>query len=307
MSIESDFIWMDGELVPFDQAKVHVLSHTLHYGLGVFEGIRSYEQAPGVGGVFKLDAHLRRLFDSAKMCLINVPFTYDQVRDACLETLRVNHLTEAYIRPIIFLGAGQMGLGARNNQVHVAVAVWRWGAYMGDEGLARGIRAGTSSFTRHAVNSNMQRAKVIGHYVNSILARYEANMNGFDEAVMLDHNGYVAEGTGENLFAMRNGKIKTPSITNILGGITRKTTIQILRELDYPVIETQFGRDLLYVADEVFMTGTAAEITPVREIDHRRVGEGTVGPITKQVQDMYLSGVRGDVDWMREFITRYEV
>lgn len=307
MSITSDYIWMDGDLVPFDQAKVHVLSHTLHYGLGVFEGIRSYEQSPGVGGIFKLDAHLERLFDSAKMCMMKVPFTYDQLREACIETLRVNKLTEAYIRPLIFFGAGQMGLGARNNQVHVAVGVWKWGAYMGDEGLENGIRAGTSSFTRHAVNSNLQRAKVIGHYVNSILARYEANDNGYDEAIMLDHNGYVAEGTGENLFAIRREKIKTPSITNILGGITRKTSIQILKKMDYEVIETQFGRDLLYVADEVFMTGTAAEVTPVREVDHRIVGDGTPGAVTLAVQDTYLRGVRGEVEWMRPFITRYEV
>ena len=303
---------MDGDLVPFDQATVHVLSHTLHYGLGVFEGIRAYEQAPGVGGVFKLDDHLERLFDSAKMCMIKVPFSYDQLRDACLETLRINRLTEGYIRPLIWLGSGQMGLGARGNQVHVGIAVWKWGAYLG-EGLTKGIRAGTSSFTRHAVNSNLQRAKVTGHYVNSILARYEANKNGYDEAIMLDHNGYVAEGTGENLFAMRRGKIKTPSITNILGGITRKTAIQILHELGYPVIETQFGRDLLYVADEVFMTGTAAEITPVIEVDHRVVGapnelgEGSPGALTLQIQDIYLRGVRGQVDWMRPFITRFEV
>ena len=307
MSVRSEVIWMDGEFVPYDDAKVHVLSHTLHYGLGVFEGIRSYEQTPGIGGVFKLQEHLERLFDSAKMCQIPMPYDYATLHDACIETLRRNKLSSAYIRPLVFLGSGQMGLGARNNQVHVAIAVWRWGAYMGDEGLMNGIRAGTSSFTRHAVNSNLQRAKVIGHYVNSILARYEANDNGYDEAIMLDHNGYVAEGTGENLFAIRHGVVKTPSITNILGGITRKTSIQILNELGYAVQETQFGRDALYVADEVFMTGTAAEVTPVREIDHRVVGDGTAGPLTKQVQDIYLRGVRGEVPWMREFITRYEV
>lgn len=307
MSIKSDLIWMDGELVPYENATVHVLSHTLHYGLGVFEGIRSYEQAPGVGGVFKLDEHLERLFDSAKMCQLKVPFTVDQIRDACLQTLKANKLTEAYIRPLIWLGSGQMGLGARGNQVHVGIAVWKWGAYMGDEGLKKGIRAGTSSFTRHAVNSNLQRAKVIGHYVNSILARYEANDNGYDEAIMLDHNGYVAEGTGENLFAVRKGVIKTPSITNILGGITRKTAIEILTEMGYEVDETQFGRDALYVADEVFMTGTAAEVTPIREIDHREIGNGAPGELTLAVQDTYLRGVRGQVDWMRPRITRYEV
>jgi branched-chain amino acid aminotransferase len=307
MGIESDLIWMDGELVPYDQAKVHVLSHTLHYGLGVFEGIRSYEQSPGVGGVFKLEEHLERLFDSARMCMIKMPYDFETLRQACLETLRVNKLSEAYIRPIVFLGSGMMGLGARGNQVHVAIAVWKWGAYMGDEGLKRGIRAGTSSFTRHAVNSNLQRAKVIGHYVNSILARYEANDNGYDEAVMLDHNGYVAEGTGENLFAIKHGVVKTPSITNILGGITRKTAIQILEKQGYEVLETQFGRDALYVADEIFMTGTAAEVTPIREVDHRQVGPGYPGEVTLRVQDTYLRGVRGEVDWMRDFITPYEV
>ena len=306
MSIRSEVIWMDGEFVPYDEAKVHVLSHTMHYGLGVFEGIRAYEQPDGLGGVFKLDEHLERLFDSAKMCQIPMPYDFATLHDACIETLRRNKLVGAYIRPLVFLGSGQMGLGARGNQVHVAIAVWPWGAYLGEDGMNNGIRAGTSSFTRHAVNSNLQRAKVIGHYVNSILARYEANDNGYDEAVMLDHNGYVAEGTGENLFAIRHGVVKTPSITNILGGITRKTAMQILAELGYDVIETQFGRDALYVADEVFMTGTAAEVTPIREIDHRQIGLGKPGPLTKQVQDIYLRGVRGHVPWMREFITRYE-
>jgi len=307
MSIRSEVIWMDGHFVPYDQAKVHVLAHTLHYGLGVFEGIRAYEQSAGVGGVFKLDEHLRRLYDSAKMCQIKMPFECAELRDACIETLRRNHLPSAYIRPLVFLGSGQMGLGARDNQVHVTIAVWPWGAYLGEEGMRNGIRAGTSSFTRHAVNSNLQRAKVTGHYVNSILARYEANDNGYDEAIMLDHNGYVAEGTGENLFAIRNGVIKTPAIMNILGGITRKTAIQILNELGYTVAETQFGRDALYVADEVFMTGTAAEITPIREVDRRTVGTGEPGELTKQVQDIYLRGVRGEVPWMREFITRYDL
>ncbi|MCB9746009.1 MAG: branched-chain amino acid transaminase [Alphaproteobacteria bacterium] len=302
MSIRSEFIWMDGEFVPFDQAKVHVLSHTLHYGLGVFEGIRCYEQPDGKPGVFRLDEHLRRLFDSAKMCLIDVPYSYDEVKAACCETITRNGLTDAYIRPLIYLGSGAMGLGAKN-QVHVSIAVWRWGAYMGEDGMENGIKAGTSSFTRHAVNSNLQRAKVIGHYVNSILARYEANENGYQEAIMLDHNGYVAEGTGENLFAVRDGLVKTPSITNILGGITRKTVIEILRKTGYEVTETMFGRDALYIADEVFMTGTAAEVTPIREIDRRTVGEGRPGPVTKMVQDTYLRGVRGEVDWMREMIT----
>ena len=303
MGIESKFIWMDGRLVPYADAQVHVLSHTLHYGLGVFEGIRCYQQDDGEGGIFALDAHLRRLFDSAKMCRLPMPFDLATVREACLETLRANEMTAAYIRPIVFLGHGAMGLGARTNQVHVAVAVWEWGAYLGAEGMAQGIRAATSSFTRHHVNANLQRSKVIGHYVNSILARYEANDNGYDEAIMLDPQGYVAEGTGENLFVIRDGVVKTPPVVNILGGITRRTCIDILKRDGISIAETNFGRDALYVADEVFMTGTAAEVTPIREIDRREVGPP--GPITKRVQEIYLDGVRGRVPWMAELIARY--
>jgi branched-chain amino acid aminotransferase len=301
MSIESGYIWMDGEMVPFADAKVHVLSHTLHYGLGVFEGIRSYIQPSGNGGVFKLDEHVRRLMDSAKMCRLEVPWSLEQVRDACIETLRANELDEAYIRPLLFLGMGGMGLGARNNPIHLAIIVWKWGAYLGEEGIRRGIRVATSSFTRHHVNANLQRAKISGHYVNSILARYEANDNGFDEAIMLDQNGYVAEGTGENLFVIRDGVVKTPPVVNILGGITRRTAIQILEREGIKVHEMLFGRDALYVADEVFMTGTAAEITPIREVDRRAVGEP--GAITRQVQEIYTAGVRGEIPWMRPFIT----
>ncbi|MCB9777034.1 MAG: branched-chain amino acid transaminase [Alphaproteobacteria bacterium] len=304
MGIESDVIWMDGELVPYDQANVHVLSHSLHYGLGVFEGIRSYKQTDGGGGgVFKLDEHLRRLLDSAKMCRIHVDYDLDQLRAACVETLQANRFDEAYIRPLIFLGSGAMGLGARDNPVRVAIATWEWGAYLGSEGLERGIRAATSTFTRHHVNANMQRAKVIGHYVNSILARYEANDNGFDEAIMLDQMGWVAEGTGENLFVIRDGVVKTPPVVNILAGITRRTAIEILERMGLSVREMPFGRDALYVADEIFMTGTAAEITPIREVDRREVGEP--GPITRRVQEIYRAGVRGEVEWMKPYITRY--
>jgi len=303
MSIESAYIWMDGELVPFADAKVHVLSHSLHYGLGVFEGIRSYEQEGGGGGVFKLDEHLRRLMDSAKMCRMDLKLSLEELRQGCLDTLAKNEFSSAYIRPLVYLGMGGMGLGARNNPVHTSIIVWKWGAYLGDEGLNNGIRVATSSFTRHHVNANLQRAKITGHYVNSILARYEANDNGYDEAIMLDHSGYVAEGTGENLFIMRDGVVKTPPIVNILGGITRKTAIQILENDGHKVQETTFGRDALYIADEIFMTGTAAEVTPVREVDRRPVG--TPGPITKMVQRTYLDGVRGKVDWMKPMITTY--
>jgi len=305
MSIRSDWIWMDGEFVAYDDANVHVLAHTLHYGLGVFEGIRSYAQQDGSGGVFRLDEHVRRFVDSAKMIQLPMKVDYDTIREACLETLRRNKMAGAYIRPLAFYGAGTMGLGSRDNTVHVAVAVWNWGAYLGDDGLKNGIRACTSSFTRSGVNSNLQRAKVVGHYVNSILARYEANDNGFDEAIMLDARGFVAEGTGENVFVIRDGVVSTPPVANILGGITRDTTLAILKRLGYEVKETFFGRDAIYCADEVFMTGTAAEVTPIRELDRRVIGDGKPGPVTAAVQDTYLKGVRGEVDWMREYITPF--
>lgn len=306
MSIKSKYIWLDGSLVPFEEAQIHLLSHTLHYGLGAFEGIRSYRQHDGGGGgIFKLNDHLERLFDSAKMCRMTMPFDLDTLHNACVETLKANEFEEAYIRPIIFLGHGAMGLGTRNNPVRVAIATWEWGPYLGADGLANGIRVGTSSYTRHHVNANLQRAKIIGHYVNSILARYEANDNGYDEAIMLDHSGYVAEGTGENLFVIREGKVKTPPVVNILAGITRRTAIDILERNNVQVSEMHFGRDAIYVADEVFLTGTAAEITPVREADRLKIGPDTPGPITKMVQETYTQGVRGQVDWMRKYITRY--
>ncbi len=301
MGIESRFIWMDGTLVPFADAKIHVLSHTLHYGLGVFEGIRCYRQTSGGGGIFRLHDHLRRLCDSAKMCQMALPWTQEQLAEACIETLRANEMEEAYIRPIIFYGAGAMGLGARNNPVHATIAVWDWGAYLGREGLENGIRACTSSFTRHHVNANLQRAKVNGQYVNSVLARYEANQNGYDESIMLDPRGYVAEGTGENLFVIRDGEVKTPPVMNILAGITRDTAIAVLKRENVPLYEGQFGRDALYTADEIFLTGTAAEITPIREMDQRPVGRP--GPITRVVQSTYLAGVRGEIDWMKHWIT----
>lgn len=303
MGIESQYIWMDGEMVPFKDANVHILSHTLHYGLGAFEGIRAYTQTDGTGGVFKLKEHLERLFDSAKMCRMKMPFSFETIHDACLDTLRINNFKEAYIRPIVYLGHGAMGLGARDNPVRLSIATWEWGAYLGDDGLENGISVGTSSYTRHHVNANLQRAKIIGHYVNSILARYEANENGYKEAIMLDHSGYVAEGTGENLFVIRDGRVKTPPVVNILAGITRRTAIDILERNEIRVDEQPFGRDALYVADEVFMTGTAAEITPVSQVDRLDVGKAKPGPITRMIQETYSKGVRGEIDWMKKFIT----
>ena len=303
MSVRSEHIWFDGKFVPFDDAKVHVLSHTLHYGLGVFEGIRAYEQPNGRPGIWRLEGHLRRFLDSLKMMRWTCAYSYDELTAACLETLRVNNFTSAYVRPLAFLGEGQMGLGARGNKMHVVVAAWPWGAYLGDEGLNQGVRLQTSSFTRNGPNAALQRAKVVGHYVNSILARYEANENGFDEALMLDARGYVAEGTGENVFVVRDGEVSTPPVSNILPGITRETVIDICRHEGIPLHEQLFGRDAFYTADEAFMCGTAAEVTPVRELDRRAVGDGKPGPITKRIQEIYLAAVRGKIDWLAEDIT----
>jgi branched-chain amino acid aminotransferase len=303
MGIESDFIWMDGELVPFGEAKVHVLSHTLHYGLGAFEGIRAYEQPDGKAGLWRLDEHLERLFDSLKISRLTSPFSREQVREACRSVLTSNGFTEAYVRPLAFLGMGAMGLGARNNPVHVVVAAWKWGAYMGEEGLQQGVHLRVSSFSRNHPNAALSRAKIVGHYVNSIMARYEANDDGFQEALMLDHHGFVAEGTGENLFVMKGGVVKTPPVANILPGITRKTVIEMLEREGYEVREQHFGRDAFYVADEAFMCGTAAEITPIASLDRRVIGSGQPGPITRRIQQQYNDAVHGRVEWLKDSIT----
>lgn len=303
MSVRSDFIWFDGDFVPYDDATVHVLSHTLHYGLGVFEGIRAYEQPDGKAGIWRLEAHMRRFVDSLKMMRWDSPYTLEDLCAACLETLRKNDFSSAYLRPLAFLGAGQMGLGARGNQLHTVVAAWPWGAYLGEDGMAKGVRLQTSTFTRHHPNAALQRAKVVGHYVNSILARYEANENGFDEALMLDGHGLVAEGTGENVFVIRDGVVSTPPVTNILPGITRESVIDICRHEGIEIRERPFGRDAFYTADEAFMCGTAAEVTPVVELDRRPVGDGVPGPITARIQKLYLSAVRGEVDWLKDSIT----
>ncbi|MBA2321337.1 MAG: branched-chain amino acid transaminase [Deltaproteobacteria bacterium] len=304
MGIESDWIWFDGKLVPYADAQVHVLSHTLHYGLGAFEGIRAYEQPDGRPGIWRLQEHLDRLLDSMRMVTLKIPFSRDQLAEACLQVLEANRFTEAYIRPLAFLGHGAMGLGARTNPVHVVVAAWKWGAYLGEEGIANGVRLRTSSFTRNHPNAALSRAKVVGHYVNSIMARYEATADGFDEALMLDNHGFVAEGTGENVFAIKNGVVKTPAVSNILPGITRRSVIEILAHEGVPVREENFGRDAFYVADEAFMCGTAAEITPIAEVDRRPIGPP--GPLTKRVQRLYNDGVHGRVDWLRKHITQPE-
>jgi branched-chain amino acid aminotransferase len=272
---------------------VHVLTHTLHYGLGVFEGIRCYRTDDGRSAVFRLRDHTRRLFASAHILGIEIPFDEDAIDAACVETIRKNDLRECYIRPLVFLGEGEMGLHAVTNPVRVAVVVWPWGSYLGDEGIRNGIRVKTSSFQRFHVNTMMTKAKAVGHYVNSILANREARGSGYDEALMLDTDGYVSEASGENLFIARDGVVRTPPLTSVLPGITRATIMTLLRERGTTVVEERFTRDEVYIADEAFFTGTAAEVTPVRELDDRRIGNGKPGPITRAMQEAYFAVIRG--------------
>jgi len=290
---KTEKIWMDGRLIPWEEAKVHVLTHTLHYGLGIFEGIRCYLCHDGRSAVFRLKEHVDRFFDSAQIGELKLPFSKREIAEACKETLRVNGLKEGYIRPIAFLGEGAMGVYPADNPVRVAIVAWTWGAYLGEGALEKGIRAKTSSFTRHHVNVMMTKAKISGNYVNSVMAKREAIKLGYDEALMLDTEGYVSEGSGENIFIIKNGVIKTTPLTSILPGITRDSVIQIARSRKIPVVEERFTRDELYTAHEVFFTGTAAEITPIREVDDRQIGEGKPGPITRELQAAFFDVVKG--------------
>ena len=291
--VTGEKIWLDGRLVPWDEARVHVLTHTLHYGLGVFEGIRCYRTDDGRSAVFRLPEHVRRLFESAHINLMKIPYSREVVTQAVLDALRENGLAEGYIRPLAFIGDGVMGLNPADNPVRLAVIAWAWGKYLGEEGMERGIRCRVSSFTRHHVNAKMQKGKTCGDYVNSILAKREALLDGYDEAILLDASGLVAEASGENLFVVRDGEIRTPPLANVLEGITRGSLIELARDKGMVVREVPITRDELYVADEVFLTGTAAEVTPVREIDHRAVGAGRRGPITKTLQDAFFDVVAG--------------
>jgi branched-chain amino acid aminotransferase len=302
---KTDFIWMDGEFVPWDKANIHILTHTLHYGLGAFEGIRSYLLADEESAaVFRLRDHIQRLFKSCHIIMMEIPFTEDEIVEACLETVRRNKLKACYIRPLVFMGDGAMGLGSIN-KTRVSVIAFPWGAYLGDEGLKKGIRVTISSFTRLHVNINMVRAKVCGQYTNSILAKRLALLQGMDETLLLDSQGYVSEGTGENIFIVRNGYIKTPpTSTPILEGLTRETVVTLARDLGYNLEETKFTRDELYIADEVFLTGTAAEITPIREIDFRTIGTGAPGPVTQKIQQEYFAVVKGERDKYNEWLDR---
>ncbi len=296
--VTGEKIWLDGQFVDWADAKIHILTHTLHYGLGVFEGIRCYRTADGRSAVFRLADHVRRLFDSARINLMEIPFGQKEIEEASLETLRCNRLEEGYIRPIAFVGEGAMGLNPGSNAIRVAVIAWPWGSYLGEEGMRNGIRARISSFSRHHVNAKMTKGKTCGDYVNSILAKREALLDGYDEAIMLDVQGLVSEASGENVFVVRDGILQTPPLHSVLDGITRATVCELARRRDIRVEERLITRDDLYVADEIFLTGTAAEVTPIREVDHRKIGNGTRGPLTKLLQDAYFDVVAGrDADF----------
>jgi branched-chain amino acid aminotransferase len=306
--LRADKIWLDGKLVKWDEGQVHLMTHALHYGLGVFEGIRAYKTKDGRLAVFRLKEHVRRFFDSAHILMLKLPYPEDALAEACLELLRAQKdrfaQTGAYLRPIAFMGDGAMGLGAVN-PTRMAIAAWDWGAYLGEKGIRDGIRAKVSSFTRMHVNVNMVRGKITGQYVNSILAKREAVLAGYDEAILLDISGFVAEASGENIFCVgRNGTIRTPPLSSsILAGITRDSIIRILRNSGREVSEVTFTRDALYISDEVFFSGTAAEITPVREVDNRQVGNGKPGTITRFVQEAYHKVIRGEDPKYAEWLT----
>lgn len=302
MAERDGFIWMDGEWLPWRDANVHILTHSLHYGMGVFEGVRAYETPKGTA-IFRLEDHTNRFFDSAHILNLELPFDKATLTQVQKEIFIRNELTSGYIRPIAYLGSEGMGLRADNLKVHIAVAAWTWGAYLGQENLEKGIRVCTSSYTRHHVNVSMCKAKATGHYINSILALHEAIGNQCDEAILLDPEGYVAEGSGENLFIIKDGIMFTPLLTSCLNGITRKSIIQFAKDLDIPLVEKPITRDEVYVADEAFFTGTAAEVTPIREYDKRAIGSGTRGPITEKLQSLFFDVVKGQNAQYDEWLT----
>lgn len=299
---ESKKIWMDGEFVDWADANVHVLTHTLHYGTGAFEGIRCYKTKKG-SAVFRLREHVERLFDSCHILNIKIPFSPDEIEKAIIDSIKVNGLDECYIRPLVYIGYGAMGLYAKDNPIRVAVAVWPWGAYLGEDGIKNGIRVKVSSFARLHVNVTMTKSKTCGDYVNSTLAKTEALACGYDEALILDTNGYVSEGTGQNVFIVRDGIMMTPPLPSVLEGITRKSIIEMARNENIEVRETNFTRDELYIADEAFFTGTAAEVTPIRETDGRIIGSGKPGPVTGKLQDLFFKAVKGEAESYKSWLT----
>ena len=296
-------IWKDGQMVDWRDATLHMLTHSLHYGMAVFEGVRAYNTANGTA-IFRLKEHTQRLYNSAKIFQMKVPFDMDTIMNAQLEVVRANKLESCYLRPLVWIGSEKMGVSARGNTIHVAIAAWPWGAYLGEEGLAKGIRVKTSSFTRHHVNVSMVRAKASGYYINSILANQEVTADGYDEALLLDTEGYVSEGAGENVFIVKSGKIYTPDLASCLDGITRDSVVTIARDLGIEVIEKRMTRDEVYCADEAFFTGTAAEVTPIRELDGRAIGEGSRGPVTEKIQSLFFDIVGGKATKYNHWLTR---
>jgi branched-chain amino acid aminotransferase len=296
-------IWKDGHMVDWRDATLHMLTHSLHYGMAVFEGVRAYNTAQGTA-IFRLKEHTQRLYNSAKIFQMKVPFDMDTIMNAQLEVVRANKLESCYLRPLVWIGSEKMGVSARGNTIHVAIAAWPWGAYLGEEGLAKGIRVKTSSFTRHHVNISMVRAKASGYYINSILANQEVTADGYDEALLLDTEGYVSEGAGENIFIVKSGKIYTPDLASCLDGITRDSVVTIARDLGIEVIEKRITRDEVYCADEAFFTGTAAEVTPIRELDGRAIGEGSRGPVTEKIQSLFFDIVGGKATKYNHWLTR---
>jgi branched-chain amino acid aminotransferase len=303
MADRDGFIWFDGKLVPWREAQIHVLTHSLHYGLSVFEGERAYKTDKGPA-IFRLKEHTDRLFNSAHIYRMNMPYTREQIMEACCEVVRANNLDSCYIRPIAFYGSEKMGVSPKGAATHVAIAAWPWGAYLGEEGLQKGIRVKTSSYARHHVNVTMARAKFAATYANSILANTEAIQDGYDEALLLDVDGFVAEGAGENVFVIKDGCIYEPEIASALVGITRSTIISLAREMGLEVVSKRLTRDDIYIADECFFTGTAAEVTPVRELDNRTIGSGSRGPITEELQKRYFDVVYGRNEKYEHWLTR---
>lgn len=302
MSDRDGFIWFDGKLVPWRDANIHVLTHSLHYGMAVFEGVRAYQTDAGTA-IFRLKEHTKRLMNSAKIFQMNVPFSEEELTNAQLDVVRSNKLTSCYLRPIVWIGSEKLGISAKSNTVHASVAAWTWGAYLGEDGLNKGIRVKISSYSRHHVNVSLVRAKASGYYINSILANQEVTAHGYDEALLLDTEGYVSEGSGENFFIVRNGIVFTPDLASCLDGITRDAIMTIAKDLGIEVREKRITRDEVYTADEAFFTGTAAEVTPIREVDDRIIGSGTRGPITEKIQKVFFDAVAGKNDKYRHWLT----
>ncbi len=302
MSDRDGKIWKDGKLIDWRDATIHVLTHSLHYGMGVFEGVRAYKTQDGTA-IFRLREHTQRLFNSAKIFQMKIPFDMETVMEAQKQVVRENQLESCYIRPLAWIGDEKLGVSAQGNTIHLAIAAWPWGAYLGEDGMANGIRVKVSSFTRHHVNISLVRAKASGYYINSILANQEALADGYDEALLLDTEGFVSEGSGENVFIVKNGKLYTPDLASCLDGITRDSVITMARDLGIDVIEKRITRDEMYCCDEAFFTGTAAEVTPIRELDNRQIGPGHRGPITEKLQALFFEIVAGRAPQYRHWLT----